>query len=377
MSDIEQSRATKITELHNQLEQLMRTTLDKAIEIGGLLAEQKAELPHGQWGQWVADNLPFSDRVARDYMRFYERRDELKTANLADLTEARKYIAGPETKAQTTKQSNSNPLGALLGDNPKVRVTDQGIEFMEPLTFAEWENLISRAAYLNPEHDAAKWIIGDLMRHGEQMQESAYSMQWLPPQGKAAYIHGARDKHRKPIPHFVVAHCKQEGFVIREWGELDDATGEPGMTVHYDKRGVRTDWAFREFDMSDAELEIVEGDFTELFSTAPSEKVKSEFDSKTPDEVMGLVQEKIFSAQFHAARVCTGLKWFLEGGKWKELKRGFNSATEFLNTVDTEWRKASGNEIDLAYIVEHYGDSKLRKELKRVGYNLRQSQNSN
>jgi len=45
MSDIEQSRATKITELHNQLEQLMRTTLDKAIEIGGLQSGARQDGP--------------------------------------------------------------------------------------------------------------------------------------------------------------------------------------------------------------------------------------------------------------------------------------------------------------------------------------------
>ncbi len=70
-------------------------TLDKAIRIGELLQEQKAGLKHGEWLPWVKENLPFSERLARDYMRFYNKREELKTAKIADLDDARKYITPP------------------------------------------------------------------------------------------------------------------------------------------------------------------------------------------------------------------------------------------------------------------------------------------
>ena len=211
MSDIEQSRATKITELHNQLEQLMRTTLDKAIEIGGLLAEQKAELPHGQWGQWVADNLPFSDRVARDYMRFYERRHELKTANLADLTEARKYIAGPETKAQTTKQSNPNSLGALLGDNPKVEVSEKGIQFKEPLTPDEFWDMVERVKPIVGS-DAGSWILGDLLNHADLMRNKAEALQ-------QATHRGDFDTVQEILDGDAEATQRLAGGIADEWPE--------------------------------------------------------------------------------------------------------------------------------------------------------------
>lgn len=46
----------------------------KAIEIGRLLTEQKAELAHGEWIPWVESNLTFNDSQARKYMRVYRNR---------------------------------------------------------------------------------------------------------------------------------------------------------------------------------------------------------------------------------------------------------------------------------------------------------------
>ena len=95
MNELQKTRIKKITELHSEIGGYIRVTIDKAIEIGGLLAEQKSETNHGEWLPWVKENLPFSERVARDYMRFYDRREELKSANVADLTEARKQLSPP------------------------------------------------------------------------------------------------------------------------------------------------------------------------------------------------------------------------------------------------------------------------------------------
>ena len=92
-TEIEKTRIDEIKELHQKIGGYLRTTLDGAIRVGELLQEQKAGLKHGAWLPWIKENLPFSERLARDYMRFYNRREELKTANLADLTDARKFIS--------------------------------------------------------------------------------------------------------------------------------------------------------------------------------------------------------------------------------------------------------------------------------------------
>ena len=48
--------------------------MEKAIELGGLLAEQKETLSHGEFTPWIEANLPFTDRTARNYMRLHDGR---------------------------------------------------------------------------------------------------------------------------------------------------------------------------------------------------------------------------------------------------------------------------------------------------------------
>lgn len=118
MKDLEKPRAEEITRLHNELVGHLRQSLDKAIRIGELLTEQKATLKHGQWGGWINDNLPFTDRTTRNYMRLYRKRDQLKTENVSDLKQAYLVIAKPLQLEQ-------------LPDEPATE-----------LTATQWEELI-------------------------------------------------------------------------------------------------------------------------------------------------------------------------------------------------------------------------------------------
>ena len=89
---LERTRISEITQLHGEIAGYIKVTLEKAIRIGELLAEQKAELGHGEWLPWVEENLPFTDRTARNYMRAYESRDRLKTEIVSDLTGAYRLL---------------------------------------------------------------------------------------------------------------------------------------------------------------------------------------------------------------------------------------------------------------------------------------------
>ena len=84
----------EITDLHTEFVASATRCFEAALRIGELLVQQKAALGHGSFGPWLA-TLPFSDRTARDYMRFYRHRDELKMANVADFGAARRLLASP------------------------------------------------------------------------------------------------------------------------------------------------------------------------------------------------------------------------------------------------------------------------------------------
>ena len=78
----------EVLSLHSALAGLARTSLDAAIRLGELLTEVKKDVGHGRWGEWLTDNVPFTDRTARRYMLVYESREMLKTDNVSDLSAA-------------------------------------------------------------------------------------------------------------------------------------------------------------------------------------------------------------------------------------------------------------------------------------------------
>jgi len=119
---IVKDRVDRIIELHGQLVATVKTTFDQAIEIGQLLIEQKAELPHGQWGEWVNENLPFTVRTASSYMKVYRNRNHLKSETVSDLTSAYRLLESP---AKATKQANARDDSEQQHDANGVEVIEE------------------------------------------------------------------------------------------------------------------------------------------------------------------------------------------------------------------------------------------------------------
>ncbi len=86
-----------------------RTSLPKAIKIGELLAGIKDKLEHGQWLPWIQKNLSFSERTAQNYLRFFEEKDRLKNAAIADLPLS---VSGALALLSEPKASPEPPLDA-------------------------------------------------------------------------------------------------------------------------------------------------------------------------------------------------------------------------------------------------------------------------
>ena len=103
MKEITKSEIDSIIESHNKVGVHASMMLKEAIGTGGKLIKAKAKLQHGQWLPWVKENLPISERLVQDYMRFYENREKLKNANVADLTEARKLLTPPISPKERAK----------------------------------------------------------------------------------------------------------------------------------------------------------------------------------------------------------------------------------------------------------------------------------
>lgn len=108
--NIEKSRIKEIVTLHEEVSGLLKMSLDKAIRIGELLTEQKATLKHGEWLPWVNENLPFTDRTARNYMKVFRSRHEIKTENVSDLTGAYHLLVAQKLEiSELSKAKTENP----------------------------------------------------------------------------------------------------------------------------------------------------------------------------------------------------------------------------------------------------------------------------
>lgn len=123
-----------INELHAQIEQALRESLDNAIQLGALLADVKQQLPHGTFTDWISDNCTFSSRTARRYMKIHEHRDQLGEAD--SLGEAYKLIAAPKTDTLSVlEQQQLADAEAVIAAN--IGVANGMLERLEKVDLAE------------------------------------------------------------------------------------------------------------------------------------------------------------------------------------------------------------------------------------------------
>ena len=115
MNEVTTRRIEKISALHVEIGGYLKITLDKAIEIGGILAEMKAEAEHGEWSR-IAAALPFDIRTAQRYIRAYTHRDQIKSDTVSSLTDAYRMIekAAEQRRTPTDVPSRIQDIGTAI-----------------------------------------------------------------------------------------------------------------------------------------------------------------------------------------------------------------------------------------------------------------------
>lgn len=114
--------AAEIIKLHRKITELADGLLDNAIRCGGFLWRVKEELSHGEWTPWCQKNLPsISMDTIQRYIKCYQNKDELKGAEIGDLSKAYKLLK----KAKNTPVEK--PHSAVFDSgNPKKEVNPPG-----------------------------------------------------------------------------------------------------------------------------------------------------------------------------------------------------------------------------------------------------------
>lgn len=110
--------ASRINREHEKVLGAARNMVAHAVACGGLLAQVKEAVSHGQWGPWLAENFAGSEWTAQVYMRLARS----EHANPGSITEmpsidmALKSIATPRRAALPSGSVDpDSPVGKLLG----------------------------------------------------------------------------------------------------------------------------------------------------------------------------------------------------------------------------------------------------------------------
>ena len=83
----------------------MTRAVKRAIRIGELLTEVKAEVAHGEWIPWVEENLVFGQREARRYMRVAA--NASRVTHFDSLREAVSLLAEPKEEEPADESGGS------------------------------------------------------------------------------------------------------------------------------------------------------------------------------------------------------------------------------------------------------------------------------
>jgi len=120
MKDLSIVRKDEIVQLHTEIV----ASVKKAIRIGQLLSEQKAEMAHGEFLPWIEKEMPFKKSIAELYMKCYEHRDKIpKNGNLSDayhIAELEDHKA-EQKKIKDMRERIDKGEGPPPGKEPEAR----------------------------------------------------------------------------------------------------------------------------------------------------------------------------------------------------------------------------------------------------------------
>lgn len=139
-------------------------------EIGRLLCEAKAAVPHGSWGEWLAENVNYSDSTAQNLMRIYRELDDGQVDMVTGKTQAELFCGLDYSqmvevlklpKQERAQLAAENDLASMSSREVKALVKEK-TELMRQVALhaeerrAEREEFNGRLAAKDAERDELK-----------------------------------------------------------------------------------------------------------------------------------------------------------------------------------------------------------------------------
>lgn len=145
----------EIKTLHAQAQKML---LSYAIEIGRRLCEAKAKLPHGRWGEWLANEVQFSQSTANNMMRIFEEYGDTQLG-----------LFGGDSQALTSlTYTKALRLLAIPAEEREEFVVENNVE---ELSTRELERIIKER---EAEKAALQQQVQELQQRAEDAEENAF-----------------------------------------------------------------------------------------------------------------------------------------------------------------------------------------------------------
>ena len=144
--------AGEIADSHERATNAGRAFVEHAIEAGRRLAEAKAMVPHGQWREWLAANVPsLNERTAQRYMKAAKAAGKSDTVSFSSL----RHLVRPRKRAPWRDLERQGRQ--LEADTMALR---QRLEAAEsgPTTIAELQAIIAESRRLQARGAAIRAI---------------------------------------------------------------------------------------------------------------------------------------------------------------------------------------------------------------------------
>lgn len=189
---------TITTEIRTLYQTALRSELSYAVQLGRKLTEAKTLVEHGEWGNWIKDNLPFSQDKASMMMKIYDAYGANQESLFGDIN------------SETFRNLGISQAFALLSvpENEREQfVKDNDVESM---SVRELKKAIE-------ERDAAITVRKALEEDNKKLRESNVSLNM-----KAQQVENLQKEAQKAVDKAKKAEAAKDTAVK----ELQDARAE-------------------------------------------------------------------------------------------------------------------------------------------------------
>lgn len=176
-------------EIRTLQRQAQVVVLNYAIEIGRRLTEAKSVLNHGEWGEWLKNEVSFSQSTANNFMRIYERYGDdqvslfgdAKSETLGNLpyTKALKLLAVPEDEVDEFIETHDVENMSTRELEQAIRERDEARKALEEEKIYSG-NLMDEADKYRKEAEEAQRKATEDRERAEQLRKELEELQNRP-----------------------------------------------------------------------------------------------------------------------------------------------------------------------------------------------------